>query len=72
MTGIGEAALVDEGLLAKRYLDGHYGTSTKTAMSEWQEECGYHGRAPGQPADGIPGKTTLTKLGKKHGFDVKD
>ncbi|TMU98106.1 N-acetylmuramoyl-L-alanine amidase [Streptomyces sp. DASNCL29] len=71
-TRIVEAALVDEGLLAKKYLDGHYGTTTKTAMSEWQERCGYHGRQPGQDADGIPGKTTLTKLGRKHGFDVKD
>jgi hypothetical protein len=65
-----EAALVDEGLLSKVRLDGHYGLDTKTAMSEWQEECGYRGREPGQPADGIPGKTTLTKLGDKHGFTV--
>lgn len=71
-TRIVEAALVDEGLLAKRYLDGHYGTATKDAMSAWQERCGYHGREPGQPADGIPGRRTLTTLGKKHGFDVKD
>ncbi|WNI20294.1 N-acetylmuramoyl-L-alanine amidase [Actinacidiphila sp. ITFR-21] len=65
-----EAALVDEGLLSKVYQDGHYGTTTVTAMSEWQERCGFHGRAPGQPADGIPGLTTLTRLGIKHGFDV--
>ncbi|WP_086705585.1 N-acetylmuramoyl-L-alanine amidase [Streptomyces antimycoticus] len=71
-TRIVEAALVNEGLLAKTYLDGHYGTATKNAMSAWQERCGYHGREPGQSADGIPGKTTLTKLAKKHGFDVKD
>ncbi|MER8158173.1 N-acetylmuramoyl-L-alanine amidase [Streptomyces sp. NPDC094472] len=71
-TRIVEAALVDEGLLAKKYLDGHYGTATKDAMSAWQERCGYRGRQPGQDADGIPGKTTLTKLATKHGFDVKD
>lgn len=65
-----EAALVDEGLLAKRYQDGHYGTSTITAMSEWQEACGFRGREPGQPADGIPGRTSLTRLGAKHSFDV--
>jgi hypothetical protein len=65
-----ETALVDEGLLAKKYSDGHYGTVTKDAMSAWQERCGYRGRKPGQPADGIPGKTTLTKLGAKHGFTV--
>lgn len=65
-----EAALVNEGLLAKTYLDGHYGTATKDAMSGWQERCGYRGRKPGEPADGIPGKDSLTKLGKKHGFTV--
>ncbi|MFB6776476.1 N-acetylmuramoyl-L-alanine amidase [Streptomyces sp. NPDC056352] len=65
-----EAALVNEGLLAKKYSDGHYGTVTKDAMSAWQERCGYRGRKPGQPADGIPGKTTLAKLGAKHGFTV--
>ncbi|MFD6024566.1 N-acetylmuramoyl-L-alanine amidase [Streptomyces griseoluteus] len=67
-----EAALVDEGLLSKKRLDGHYGTDTKVAMSEWQERCGFHGRAPGQPADGIPGRTSLTQLGVRHHFDVKD
>lgn len=65
-----EAALVDEGVLAKTYQDGHYGTETITAMSWWQERCGFHGRAPGQPADGIPGLASLTRLGLKHGFDV--
>ncbi|MEW2567623.1 N-acetylmuramoyl-L-alanine amidase [Streptomyces sp. NPDC047070] len=65
-----EAALVDEGLLTKALLDGHYGTATKSAMSAWQERCGYSGRRPGQAADGIPGKATLEKLGKKHGFTV--
>jgi hypothetical protein len=65
-----EAALVDEGLLAKKYLDGHYGTATKDAMSAWQESLGYRGRKPGQAADGIPGKASLTKLGAKHGFKV--
>ncbi|MFJ2093109.1 peptidoglycan-binding domain-containing protein [Streptomyces sp. NPDC087901] len=65
-----EAALVDEGLLTKGCRDGHYGTTTVTAMSQWQERCGFRGRAPGQPADGIPGRTTLTRLGAKHGFTV--
>ncbi|WP_314411353.1 N-acetylmuramoyl-L-alanine amidase [Streptomyces kroppenstedtii] len=65
-----EAALVDEGLLTKALLDGHYGSATKAAMSSWQERCGYSGRRPGQPADGIPGKASLEKLGKKHGFTV--
>ncbi|PWJ07912.1 N-acetylmuramoyl-L-alanine amidase [Streptomyces sp. NWU49] len=65
-----EAALVDEGLLAKKRLDGHFGTDTVEATSEWQERLGYRGRKPGQAADGIPGKTSLVQLGKRHGFDV--
>ncbi|WP_199785691.1 hypothetical protein [Streptomyces sp. Tu 6176] len=65
-----ETALVDEGLLAKQYLDGHFGTTTITATSEWQERLGYRGRKPGQPADGIPGRDSATRLGAKHGFDV--
>ncbi|WP_433341759.1 peptidoglycan recognition protein family protein [Streptomyces sp. CA-253872] len=67
-----EAALVDEGLLAKRLSDGHFGTETVEATSAWQERCGYRGRAPGQPADGIPGRDSLTRLATKHGFDVID
>lgn len=67
-----EAALVDEGLLAKPYMDGHFGTESITATSEWQERCGFHGREPGEPADGIPGRDSLTRLGAKHGFDVID
>lgn len=73
MTGVNlvEHALVREGLLTKTYAgDGSYGTTTKNAMSAWQERCGYHGRQPGQPADGIPGMTTLRKLGTKYGFEV--
>ncbi|MGC9538494.1 N-acetylmuramoyl-L-alanine amidase [Streptomyces sp. UG1] len=63
-----EAALVDEGLLSKRYDDGHFGSATVSAYAAWQRRLGYRGR----DADGIPGKTSLTKLGKRHGFDVKD
>lgn len=65
-----EVALVDEGLMARRYYDGHFGWQTLTAYSQWQERLGYRGRRPGQPADGIPGMTSLVKLGEKHGFDV--
>jgi hypothetical protein len=65
-----EAALVDEGLLAKKRLDGHYGSDTKLAMTLWQEKLGYRGREAGGAADGIPGWDSLTKLGKKHNFDV--
>ncbi|UPZ27608.1 N-acetylmuramoyl-L-alanine amidase [Streptomyces sp. LRE541] len=61
-----EAALVDAGLLSKTYSDGHYGTSTVAAYAAWQKRLGYTGK----DADGIPGKTSLTKLGDKHGFQV--
>ncbi|MEW2066626.1 N-acetylmuramoyl-L-alanine amidase [Streptomyces sp. NPDC007346] len=65
-----ETALVDEGLLTKSYRDGHFGTATITATSLWQERLGYRGRKPGQPADGIPGRDSVTRLGAKRGFDV--
>lgn len=65
-----EAALVNEGLLSKTYSDGSYGTTTKTAMSRWQERCGYTGTRPGQAADGMPGKDSLTRLGNKHEFTI--
>lgn len=64
-----EAALVAEGLLPKRLADGHYGTATRTAYQKWQRRCGF--TSP-KDADGIPGKTTLTRLGRAHGFTVKD
>ncbi|MFH9977955.1 peptidoglycan-binding domain-containing protein [Streptomyces sp. NPDC017179] len=66
-----EAALVAEGLLAKGRLDGHYGSDTVKAYSRWQLKL-YPGAStkPGGAADGIPGKDSLTKLGKKHGFTV--
>ncbi|MFF4177659.1 N-acetylmuramoyl-L-alanine amidase [Streptomyces sp. NPDC001750] len=61
-----EAALAAEGLLAKKYVDGHFGSATVTAYAAWQRRLGYTGR----DADGIPGITTLKRLGKVHGFDV--
>ncbi|MFJ3826248.1 peptidoglycan-binding protein [Streptomyces nodosus] len=61
-----ETALAAEGLLAKTYVDGHFGTTTVSAYAAWQRRLGYTGNA----ADGIPGKASLTKLGDKHGFTV--
>jgi LysM repeat protein len=64
-----EAALVDAGLLEKRYSDGHFGTSTIDAYAAWQRSKaggGYRGTA----ADGIPDRDSLQRLGKKYGFDV--
>ncbi|MFG3090694.1 N-acetylmuramoyl-L-alanine amidase [Streptomyces antibioticus] len=66
-----EQALYKAGLLAKRWVDGSLGSKTRPAVSEWQERCGYRGRQPGQAADGIFGKDSLTRLGKAYGFDVK-
>lgn len=62
-----EAALVAEKLLAKTYAgDGSYGTTTKAAYQKWQRRLGYSG----SDADGTPGKDSLTRLGKAHGFGV--
>jgi hypothetical protein len=62
-----EDALKAEGLLKGKYVDGAFGTLTVDAYRDWQKKCGYTGDA----ANGIPGKASLTKLAKKHGFTVK-
>lgn len=63
-----EAALKAEGLLSAKYAsDGSFGTVTVAAYAAWQRKLGFTGK----DADGIPGKTTLAKLGAKHGFKVK-
>ncbi|MYR36384.1 N-acetylmuramoyl-L-alanine amidase [Streptomyces sp. SID4944] len=64
-----EAALVDAGYLAKPLLDGHFGTATVTAYSRWQKSKP-GGSYTGSAADGIPGKDSLTRLGKRAGFTV--
>ncbi|WP_236245076.1 peptidoglycan-binding protein [Streptomyces sp. CC210A] len=61
-----EDALVAEGLLDRRYADGHFGTATVRAYAAWQRRCGYTGAA----ADGVPGRDSLTRLGRARGFDV--
>lgn len=64
-----EHALRKEGLLAKAYAgDGHFGSTTVKAYAALQRRYGYRGAA----ADGIPGKTSLARLGREHGFNVKD
>lgn len=65
-----EVALVDEGLLARPYADGHFGTATVLAYSRWQESLGYRGRRPGQAADGVPAVASLSVLARKHAFDI--
>ncbi|MGP9022515.1 peptidoglycan-binding domain-containing protein [Streptomyces sp. BR1] len=61
-----ERALNAEGLLGAAWVDGSFGTKTKTAYAAWQKRCGYSGA----DADGIPGRDTLTRLGARHGFTV--
>ncbi|WP_405856108.1 GH25 family lysozyme [Streptomyces sp. NBC_01515] len=63
-----EDALVAEGLLAKKYADGHFGSLTVAAYAALQRRYGYSGA----DANGIPGEASLTRLGKAHGFTVKD
>lgn len=54
-----EKKLSAKGFLDKKYVDGHFGTSTVTAYSKFQKSLGYSGIA----ASGLPGKTSLEKLG---------
>ncbi len=62
-----EAALRGEGLLPAAYAgDGSFGSRTVLAYAAWQRHLGYIGAA----ADGIPGHTSLSKLGARHGFTV--
>ncbi|MEV0222655.1 peptidoglycan-binding domain-containing protein [Streptomyces sp. NPDC050704] len=62
-----EKALVAEGLLPAQWADGSFGTRTVEAYAALQRRYGY----TGAEADGIPGRTTLGKLGAEHGFTVK-
>ena len=62
-----EQALQSEGLLPAQRVDGSFGTDTVTAYAAWQRRLGFSGA----DANGIPGQTSLTKLGSKHGFTVR-
>ncbi|AXI77244.1 N-acetylmuramoyl-L-alanine amidase [Peterkaempfera bronchialis] len=61
-----ERALQAEGLLAAQWVDGSFGTKTVTAYAALQRRYGFSGA----DADGIPGRTSLTRLGAAHGFTV--
>lgn len=54
-----EQALRDGHLLDAKWVDGYFGTTTVAAFAEYQRSLGYTGLA----ANGLPGKTSLTKLG---------
>ena len=53
-----EEALLSKKLLAKKYVDGHYGSQTIDAYRTWQRRLGF----AGSDADGIPGKVSLQRL----------
>jgi hypothetical protein len=62
-----EAALQAEGLLSSRFSgDGSFGSSTVKAYSRWQRKLGFTGK----DANGIPGRKSLERLGKRHRFSV--
>ena len=64
-TNLVEAALVKVGYLSTTYAgDGSFGSTTVTAYARWQRHLGYRGA----DANGIPGTTSLTKLGAKTGL----
>lgn len=54
-----ETALAERGFLAANLVDGHFGTATRTAYRAWQTSLGFTGLA----ATGLPGPTSLTRLG---------
>jgi hypothetical protein len=54
-----ERALRDRNLLDDQWVDGYFGTTTIAAYAKYQKSLGY----TGLDANGLPGKTSLTKLG---------
>ena len=54
-----EKALRDRRLLAAKWVDGYFGTTTITAYKKYQKSLGF----TGLDANGMPGKASLTKLG---------
>jgi hypothetical protein len=62
-----QKALRAEKMLRHPFIEGRFGPKTRAAYQKWQKKLGYEGGA----ANGIPGKESLTKLGRRHGFGVK-
>lgn len=58
-----EQALDAKNFLGASYVDGHYGSTTISAYAAWQRSLGYSGL----DANGIPGPTSLVKLGTDTG-----
>jgi hypothetical protein len=59
-------ALQAEGLLAQYLKSDLVGHTTLAAYAAWQRRLGYSG----PDADGVPGASSLTVLGRRHGFRV--
>ncbi|MFF0371749.1 peptidoglycan-binding protein [Micromonospora sp. NPDC005087] len=55
-----EQALQAQNLLNGQWVDGYFGTETISAYAAYQRSLGYTGLA----ANGLPGTTSLTKLGR--------
>jgi len=55
-----EKALQAEDLLHAQWVDGYFGTVTVAAYTRYQASLGYTGLA----ANGLPGRTSLTRLGQ--------
>jgi hypothetical protein len=51
---------------ARLPMSPYFGNKMRKQYSKWQKSLGYKGK----DANGIPGRVSLTKLGKKHGFKV--
>ncbi|MFC6087444.1 peptidoglycan-binding domain-containing protein [Sphaerisporangium aureirubrum] len=62
-----EQALRDRSLLDAKWVDGYFGTTTVAAFAKFQQSLGF----TGLDANGLPGKTSLTKLGAGR-FGVTD
>jgi hypothetical protein len=59
-----ERALRAINLRDPEFVDGYAGTEFRKAYAKFQK------RTVPPPFDGIPGRESLTKLGKDHGFRV--
>jgi hypothetical protein len=55
-----ERALQARNVLAARWVDGYFGSETVAAYTRYQASLGYTGLA----ANGLPGKSSLTRLGE--------
>ncbi|TMR08239.1 peptidoglycan-binding protein [Nonomuraea zeae] len=62
-----EQALRDQRFLEAKWVDGYFGSTTVTAYANYQKSLGL----TGLDANGLPGKTSLTKLGAGR-FKVTD